>query len=95
MAVKPTRVEGRDAGDVLIYALSTCGWCKRTKLYLKRHGIAYSYIDVDLLGDKDREETMKEVTKWNPRCSLPTIVLGNKKAIVGFKEKEMAEALKL
>jgi glutaredoxin len=92
MAATPTKVEGKDAGEVMLYALSTCGWCKKTKLFFKKRGIAYSYIDVDLLDGKEREDVMSEVKKWNARCSFPTIVLGNKKAIVGFEEEKMGEA---
>jgi len=95
MAVTPTKVEGKDVGEVMLYALSTCGWCKKTKLFMKKHGIAYSYVDVDLLDGKDREDVMAAVKKCNPRCSFPTIVLGNNKCIVGFQEEEMAEAFKV
>jgi glutaredoxin-like protein NrdH len=95
MAVTPTKVEGKDTGEVMLYALSTCGWCKKTKLFFKKHGIAYSYVDVDLVEGKDREDVMNEVKKWNPRCSFPTIILKKEKCIVGFDEAELGQAFKL
>jgi glutaredoxin-like protein NrdH len=33
------------------------------------------------------------VRKWNPACSFPTIVIDDKKCIVGFKEDEIREAV--
>jgi hypothetical protein len=35
---------------------------------------------------------MDRVEKFNPSGSFPTLVLDNKKSIVGFKEKEIREA---
>jgi glutaredoxin len=88
-----TKVDGEDKGDVTLYAISTCVWCKRTKKLLGDLGVRYSYIFVDQLDKKTRDEVEEEVTKWNPRCSFPTMVINNEKAIVGFQEDEIREAL--
>jgi len=88
-----TDVKGDKRGDVKLYAISTCVWCKRTKKLLGDLGIQYSFIFVDLLDRKTRDEVEVEVTKWNPRCSFPTIVIDNQKCIVGFQEDEIREAL--
>ena len=61
MAVEVKHVDGRDAGSVMLYALSTCGWCKKTKRLLGELGVAYDYIDVDLLARGDKKEIEKEV----------------------------------
>jgi len=87
------KVQGKKKGDVLLYALSTCGWCRKTKNLLNDLGVEYKYIDVDLLDSKTKDEAMKEVTHWNPSCSFPTMVINNDKCIVGFKEEEIREAL--
>jgi glutaredoxin len=47
---------------------------------------------VDLLQGDERKAIIEDVKKFNPRCSFPTIIIGNK-VIVGFKEKEIKEAL--
>jgi glutaredoxin len=57
-------------------------------------GIAYDYIDVDLLQGQERIDMIEEVKKYNPNCSFPTILIGNR-IIVGFKEQEIREALGL
>ena len=38
-------VDGKDKGKVFLYALSTCGWCKKTKAFLNEQGVEYSYVD--------------------------------------------------
>jgi glutaredoxin-like protein NrdH len=87
-------VNGKNAGDVKVYALSTCPWCKKAKHLLDEMGVAYSFVDVDLLAGDERQQTMGEVKKWNPGASFPTIVINSSKTIVGFKEQEIKEALK-
>jgi glutaredoxin-like protein NrdH len=93
--IKIEHIKGKNKGKILLYALSTCGWCKKTKDFLNNLGVEYSYIFVDLLEDTDRDNVMNEVRKWNPACSFPTIVINNKDCIVGFKEDKIKEALGL
>jgi hypothetical protein len=47
---------------------------------------------VDELQGDERKAIIEDVKKFNPRCSFPTIIIGEK-VIVGFKEKEIKEAL--
>lgn len=79
---------------VHIYTLSTCGHCKATKKFLTDHGVAYSCNDVDLLIGDDRKAMIDEVKKYNPACSFPTILIGER-VIVGFNEQAIREALGL
>lgn len=81
---------------VVLYALSTCGWCKRTKALLNDNGIVYQLHDVDLLKGEERKSVMAEATRWNPRGSFPTIVIDDGSVvIVGFDEGRIREALGL
>jgi len=89
------RVGGKDKGKVLIFALSTCGWCKKTKAFLSENGIAYSYVDVDLEVGAEREKVLNEVRKWNPNTSFPTVVLNDATCLVGFQPDKMKESLKI
>ena len=50
MAVEVNKVDGKNVGDIFMYALSTCVWCRRTKALLNELGIAYQYVDVDTAG---------------------------------------------
>ena len=79
---------------VKIYTLSTCGHCKSTKKLLQDCNIPYDFVDVDLLTGEERTRMIEEVKKYNPNCSFPTILIGDK-IIVGHKEKEIREALGL
>ena len=84
-------VNGKEKGTVMLYALSTCGWCNRTKELLREIGIAFDYTYVDLLEGKEQDEAMTAVERFNPSGSFPTLVINDKKCIVGFREKEIRE----
>ena len=80
--------------SVRMYSLSTCGHCKSTKRLLDECTIKYEFTDVDLLKGKERAAILEDVKKFNPNCSFPTVIIGDK-VIVGYKEKEIREALGL
>ena len=91
--MKIEHIEGKNKGKIILYALSTCVWCKKTKKLLEKLGVEYDYIFVDLLEGKDREKAVNEVQKFNPRSSYPTLVINDKNCIVGYKEDKIKEAL--
>jgi glutaredoxin-like protein NrdH len=84
-------VSGKNKGTVMLYALSTCGWCAKTKELLRELGIEFDYTFVDLLEGKEQDEAMDTVERFNPSGSFPTLVINDKKCIVGFKEQEIRE----
>lgn len=90
---KGNHVPGVDRGKVIMYGLSTCVWCKKTKKLLTDLGVDFDYIYVDRLEGEEEDEAVKEVRRFNPSTSFPTTVINDEKAIVGFKEKEIREAL--
>jgi len=79
---------------IKLYTISTCGHCKDTKRFLDDCNAQYEFTDLDLLDKEERQEILEELKQWNPRCSVPTILIGDQ-VIVGFKEEEIKEALGL
>ena len=79
---------------VKIYSLSTCSHCRTTRKLLADCTVKYDVVDVDLLEGEERKAILADVRKFNPRCSFPTVIIGET-VIVGFKEKEIKEALGL
>ncbi|MEI7857706.1 MAG: glutaredoxin family protein [Methanomicrobiales archaeon] len=87
-------VNGKDKGKVILYALSTCGWCGKTKELLRELGVGFDYAYVDLLEGKEQDEAMDAVERFNPSGSFPTLVINDKKSIIGFKEQEIREVFR-
>ena len=79
---------------VKLFSLSTCSHCKSTKKFLSECAVEYEFTDVDLLQGDERKAILEDVKSFNPKCSFPTIIIGDK-VIVGFKENEIKEALGL
>lgn len=91
--MKFTKVDGTHKVDIKIYALSTCGWCKKAKQFLNDKGIAYSFVDVDMLDDDENLTAMETVKKWNPAGSFPTIVINDTKGLRGFNSSDLMKAI--
>ena len=87
-------VAGRRMGKLMLYALSTCVWCRKTKKLLDDLGVDYDYLDVDLIKGAEKEAAINSLKKHNPDCSFPTLVINDQRCIIGFKEEEIREALK-
>ncbi len=88
-----THVKGKNKGKVLLYALSTCVWCKKARKLLDDLGVEYYYVYVDLLDSDGNAQTRDEIKKWNPQCSFPTIVINNGKCIAGFDEEKIMKEI--
>lgn len=86
------QIKGKNKRNIVLYALSTCGWCRKTKDLLRELSVEYKFVDVDLLEGKERGEIIEEVERWNPQCSFPTIVINNK-CIVGYDEQKIRGAI--
>lgn len=79
---------------VMLYALSTCGWCRRTKELLDANNVAYDYIYVDNCSGDERQQVAGRVRELNPRGSYPTIQIDDQ-VVAGFDEDRIRELLEL
>ena len=80
--------------EAKVYSLSTCSHCKAAKKFLSECDVEYNFVDVDKLSKKERKEVIADIKELNPRCSFPTIKIGDR-IVVGYKEDEIKEALGL
>lgn len=86
-------VEGKNRGKIMLYAISTCVWCKKVKRLLKNMNIDYYYVDVDLLDKEEKEKVKEEVEKWNSLSSFPTLVINDEECVIGYDEDEIREKI--
>ena len=80
---------------VKLYALSTCGWCRKTKRFLDDNDVDYEYEYLDLLTGNERVRALAEVEQYNRRKSFPTLVVQNDDThvVIGYKESRLREVL--
>jgi glutaredoxin-like protein NrdH len=94
--MKLVNVSGKNnKHKVLIYAISTCAWCKLTKKFLKDSDIEYEYVDVDLCEEEDKEKIRQDILDRGGSLSYPTVIIDNKILITGFRKDKLTEALEI
>lgn len=78
---------------VIVYALSTCAWCKMTKQFLKDNDVEYDYIDVDLCQEEDKQKIREHIQSKGGPLSYPTIIIDDNMLITGFRKDKLKEVL--
>ncbi len=94
--LRTIRVDGDklDHG-VFLFALSTCGWCSRTKEFLRENDVAFEYIDVDKCTMDEKREIGRRLEELEATLGFPVTVVDDDLVITGFKPDEFKEALGL
>ncbi len=71
--------------DLTLLTLSTCGFCSRARDYLKERGLAFRYLELDLVSPEDKTAVKNEFkNQFGRRPSFPTLVMGREKFLIGF-----------
>jgi glutaredoxin len=78
---------------IRLYSLSTCPTCKEVRRFLDEHHIKYELIDIDLLDSGEQWVTSKELKKYNPAATYPTLIV--EEVILGLDEEAIKKALGL
>jgi glutaredoxin-like protein NrdH len=90
-----TEVAGSRPGpEITVYALSTCGFCKRALSWLDAKGLAYRYVYMDLIPlevKTDAKRVLKE--RFKADVSFPFAVIDGKSHLVGFIEADWSKTL--
>ena len=89
--IKFTHVLGNNKiHKVKLYALSTCGFCKRALAFLRKNSIDFFYTYVDQLEKKvvgDLRDELKEKS-GRRHVAYPFLILDDDKFLVGFNEEK-------
>ncbi len=84
---------GERKKKVRLYSLSTCPICKRVRKFLDENNIQYDFTEVDMLAGGEQWLMSKEVKKYNPDATYPTLVI--EEVILGLDEEAIKEALEI
>jgi glutaredoxin-like protein NrdH len=77
---------------VKLYSLSTCAHCNRVKKFLNDIKVDFEYQDIDLLSSEERDSVFSDIRRFNPFCTMPTLLIGDT-VIIGFNETQIRQAL--
>ena len=60
---------------------------------MKEHEVEYSYVDIDLAEEEEKEEIRKTIRDKGGPLSFPTTIIDDKILITGFRKDQIREAL--
>jgi len=78
---------------VSMYALSTCPWCRKTKIFFKEHGVPFDFIDYDLADDATQKRIMTDLNA-NGANGFPFVRIGDA-VTIGYNPVRYKELLGL
>jgi glutaredoxin-like protein NrdH len=82
--------------NVTVYALSTCGFCRRGLQFLRDHSIDFSFVYVDDLPIEVKTKVKKELhSQYKKDVSFPFVVIDDKDTLVGFIEPDWKQTFKV
>ena len=88
-----TNINGENKGSILLFALSTCGWCKKVKDLLDELNVEYDYVYADLTQGEERNKIVSQLKNYNSKISFPTLIINETNVIVGYNPDEIKELL--
>lgn len=77
---------------IRLITLSTCFFCSTVKRMLDKEELIYTYTDIDLLPEEERDDQLSQIKKFNPEESFPIVIINNI-AIVGYQEEYIKQEL--
>jgi len=89
-----SKVSGeKNQHKVVLYALSTCVWCKMTQQFLKDNKVEFEYVDVDLIEEDAKKKIRQHIQSRGGSLSYPTTIVDDKIVVTGFRKDLLKEAL--
>ena len=80
--------------EIFAFTLSTCMWCALGKKWLKERGYSFSYLDIDKITIKERNQLkskLKEIT--GNQLRFPLLIIDKKKWCTGYEPLKWEEFL--
>lgn len=90
-----TTVTGaRNDHTITVYALSTCGFCKRALAFLNDQGFGYRYIYMDQIPLETKNEAKRVLKQtYHEEVAFPYAIIDTKNVLVGFIEADWEKTL--
>jgi glutaredoxin len=80
--------------DLTLYALSTCGFCKKAINFLSEQDIAFRYIYLDKINPMVKRTVKSELKQqYESLPVFPILVIDNERAVSGFSEEKWKDIL--
>lgn len=83
-----------DARKVELFALSTCGWCRKTREWLDSHRVAYELTYLDQTSGDELAAAKSRASRFSSRMSFPLVVVNDGEEVIpGYQPDRFEEVL--
>lgn len=89
-------VEGtkKQKEEIFLFAISTCMWCKKGKKWLKKKGYSYSYLDIDKIPVKEKNQLKKDIeSAFGIKPRFPFLIINKVKFDAGYNPDTWEEMI--
>lgn len=95
MSFEFTHEPGEKKGcKITVYALSTCGFCKRALAFLRDNSVDFNFVYVDKLDKETRDKITKDLKeRFNRRVAFPFLIIDDQECMVGFNTEKYENML--
>ncbi len=80
--------------DIRVYRISTCHWCDKVEAFLKKYGIVFKSVVIDVMSGDEQEKALAEAYKLSKQRSFPVTYIDGT-CVIGFHESRLRHLLKL
>lgn len=78
---------------VLMYTISTCPVCRKTKEFFRARGIPFDFIDYDLASESEQNKIAAEMMKGTGNIGFPFVRIDDV-VVIGFSPERFEQLLK-
>ena len=95
MSFSFTHEAGEKKGcKIIVYALSTCGFCKRALAFLRDNSVDFEFLYVDKLDKETKDNIIKNLKeKFDRRVAFPFLIRDDEECMVGFNTEKYENLL--
>lgn len=79
---------------VILFTMSTCPWCRKTKKFFADNKIPFEYTDYDLASDEEQRKIMNIMLKNGCNGIFPFVMI-DKDVVIGYRPEKYSELLRL
>ncbi|WP_048830972.1 glutaredoxin family protein [Methanomethylovorans hollandica] len=77
---------------VMMYTLSTCPWCKKSKSFFAEKNIPFEFIDYDKASEEEKQKIREVCSTYGEGIAFPFVIIGDD-AVVGYNPQKYMKLL--
>lgn len=78
---------------ILMYTISTCPVCRKTKEFFRAKGVPFDFVDYDLASENEQNKIATEMMKGTGNIGFPFVRIGDV-IVIGFNPERFEQLLK-